>query len=91
VRRFVAAFARGAQYVLAEPAEAALIAARHIGVHARFIEAALGVNRPDIRAICNTQAMQGVLHLMTDLGYIEGTPQHYRDLTFLEHALASLD
>ena len=35
--------------------------------------------------------LQGVLHLMTDLGYIEGTPQHYRDLTFLEHALASLD
>ena len=52
---------------------------------------AAGVNRPDIRAICNTQAMQGVLHLMTDLGYIEGTPQHYRDLTFLEHALAAVD
>lgn len=88
VQRVVAAFVRGAQHVLAAPAESAVIAARYIGVHARFIEAALAVNRPDVRAICNTDAMQGALQLMTDLGYIEGAPRHYCDLTFLEHALA---
>lgn len=89
VRRMVAGFVRGAQQVLAQPAEAAAIAARYIGVHARFIEAALRVNRPDVRAICNTRPMDQVLHLMIDLGYIDGMPERYCDLTFLEEALAT--
>lgn len=90
VRRVVAAFVRGARVVESEPAEAARLAARYIGVHERFIAAALQVNRPDVRAICHTHAMQPVLQLMNDLGYIEGMPEHYRDLSFLEDALAAL-
>lgn len=90
VRRFVEVFVRGAQAVQSEPADAARIAARYIGVHARFIEAALRVNQPDVRAICHTHAMQPVLQLMNDLGYIDGMPENYRDLTFLEDALAAL-
>jgi NitT/TauT family transport system substrate-binding protein len=91
VRRVVGAFVRGARYVLAEPASAAHIAARYIGVHARFIEAALAVNRPHVDAIRNTEAMDSVLQLMADLGYIETAPAaHYRCLTFLDHAVSEV-
>jgi NitT/TauT family transport system substrate-binding protein len=91
VRRVVAAFVRGARHVCAHPAEAAVAAAPYIGVHARFVEAALGVNRPDVRAICRTDVMGEVLQLMIDLGYIDGPPAaHYRCLTFLDEAVAAL-
>jgi NitT/TauT family transport system substrate-binding protein len=91
VRRVVAAFVRGAQHVCAHPAEAASTAAPYIGVHARFVEAALGVNRPDVRAICRNEVMNDVLQLMTELGYIDRPPvDHYRCLTFLDDAVAAL-
>jgi len=91
VRRVVAAFVRGARHVCAHPGEAAAIAASYIGVHARFIEAALGVNRPDVHAICYTDAMGDVLRLMAELGYIDAPPgPHYRCLTFLDDAVAAL-
>lgn len=88
VARMVKAFVRGAHHVLTDPADAAAIAAQYIGVHARFIEAALQVNRPNVRAICNDHAMDDALQLMLDLGYISKRPERYRDLTFLEDALA---
>src|SRR5215813_9383333 len=83
VRRVVHAFVRGAQFVQAAPAQAARIASRYIGVHERFIEAALQNNQPDVRAICHAHSMDAVLQFMNDLGYIEGMPENYRDLTFL--------
>jgi len=91
VRRVVAAFVRGARHVCTHPGEAAAAAAPYIGVHARFVEAALGVNRPDVRAICRTDVMSELLQLMVELGYLDGPPSsHYRCLTFLDDAVAAL-
>lgn len=86
VQKVVNAFVRGAKFVLENPEETAEIAFRHIGVNPRFIYEALLRNRPHIDAIRNKQAMDKVLSLMIQLGYIKKHPSDYTDLSFLDKA-----
>lgn len=86
VQKVVNAFVRGAACVEAFPDEAAMIAARYIGVNARFIRQALNVNKPDVNAIRNDASMKGILSLMAELGYIDTIPTKYVDLRFLDQA-----
>ncbi|HEX7879788.1 MAG TPA: ABC transporter substrate-binding protein [Candidatus Eisenbacteria bacterium] len=89
VQRFVNAFARGVQFVSESPEESATIAADYIGVHPKFILAALRKNRPDIDAIRNHEAMLGVLALMQKLKYVDRRPEHFSDLSFLDRVAAA--
>ena len=84
VQGFVGAFARGADFVRQEPAEAARIAADYIGVHPRFILKALQQNQPSVDAIRNVEAMRGVMTLMQKLGYVDRRPENFTDLSFLD-------
>jgi len=88
VQRVVSAFVRGADYALEHRDEAAELSARYIGVGALFVRQALEVNRPDVNAIRNREAMDGILSLMTSLGYVERRPEGYCDLRFLDAATA---
>lgn len=84
VGKVVRAFVEAARWIAEQPHEAAEIASRYIGVHARFIVQALGRNRPDPDAIRNEESMERVLGLMRELGYLRGTPSGYKDLRFLD-------
>ncbi|MFO7692416.1 MAG: ABC transporter substrate-binding protein [Vicinamibacterales bacterium] len=84
VEGVVRAFARGVVFVKDHPDESAEIASRYIGIHSRFIRAALDRNRPDVDAIRNQKAMDDILALMLQLGYITSIPTRYRDLSFLD-------
>ena len=86
VAAVVRAFVRGADFVRAKRDETAEIASRYIGIHPRFIRAALDRNLPDVDALRNRTAMEGILALMADLGYLQGTPSGYLDLSFLDAA-----
>ena len=86
VQKVVNAFVRGAKFVLEKPEETAEIAFRHIGVNPHFIHEALLRNRPHIDAIRNKTAMDKVLSLMIQLGYIKKHPSDYTDLSFLDKA-----
>lgn len=88
VRRMVAAFARGAEYVEAEPDESAAIAGRYIGMNPAFVRRSLNCCRPNVHALGNETAVGEVLGLMRKLGYIERlpTPDFY-DRSFLGEAL----
>ncbi|OPX36079.1 MAG: hypothetical protein B1H11_08080 [Desulfobacteraceae bacterium 4484_190.1] len=87
VYRMVKSFLRGAEFVQENPDETSTIAHRYIGMHPKFIRKALESNRPQVNGIRNDAAMEKVLSLMLDLGYIDRMPIHYRDLTFLDRAL----
>jgi len=89
VQRVVNAFVQGARFVREQAQESARIASRYIGIHPRFIEAALSANCPDVNAIRNSKAMEEVLLLMQKLGYITKMPSNYLDLAFLDNAEAS--
>jgi ABC-type nitrate/sulfonate/bicarbonate transport system substrate-binding protein len=80
----VRAFVRGAEAVVADPEQAAGIAAGYIGIHERFIAEALVRHPPRVDAIRNGDAMAEILRLMADLGYVNGTPSDVSDLSFLE-------
>jgi ABC-type nitrate/sulfonate/bicarbonate transport system substrate-binding protein len=84
VRRVVAAFAQGADWTRQRPDEAAQIGAAYIGVHSRFIRAALGQNRPNVQALASTGAMNQILDLMQQLGYLRERPTDYVDLQYLQ-------
>lgn len=86
VQRFVNAFAQAVDFVHNEPKQAAEIAHRYIGVNPRFIELALGNNKPNIDAIRNQDVMDKLIDLMLDLGYLKQRPGNYCDLTFLDKA-----
>jgi ABC-type nitrate/sulfonate/bicarbonate transport system substrate-binding protein len=83
VEAVVRAFARGADFVRENPGATAEIAAGYIGVGERFIETALSHNRPQVDALRNEQAMDQVLALMVELGYVEAPPSGFLDLSFL--------
>jgi ABC-type nitrate/sulfonate/bicarbonate transport system substrate-binding protein len=85
-QKVVRAFVNGATFVNENPEESADISSRYIGINSRFIREALDVNKPNVDAIRNTGAMEGVLSLMVKLGYIEKIPTDYFDYTFLEAA-----
>jgi NitT/TauT family transport system substrate-binding protein len=84
VRRVVAAFAQGADWTRQRPDEAADIGAAYIGVHSRFIRAALKNNRPNVQALSSTGAMDQILDLMQQLGYLRERPTDFADLQFLQ-------
>jgi ABC-type nitrate/sulfonate/bicarbonate transport system substrate-binding protein len=84
VGRVVRAFARGAAAVRADPLAAAGIAAGYIGINARHIAAALERNLPDVDAIRSEAAMGEILALMDELGYVDGVPSGFTDLSFLD-------
>ena len=88
VNGIVNAFVRGAKFVHENPEEAAEIAYRHIGVNPRFIHQALLRNRPNVDAVRNQKAMDNILALMIQLGYIKKHPSDYKDLSFLDKATA---
>lgn len=90
VQGMVRAFAFGAAFVAQNPEEASEIASRYIGVNRRFIREALRRNQPNVDALRNEKAMEGILHLMLELGYINGVPSNYMDLTFLDKIATSL-
>lgn len=89
VRTVVAAYVRAAQQVADAPEKAAVAAEKYIGVSSEIIARALNSNRPDPRAILNDDAMNAILELMKDLGYTGEVPSGYRDVRFLEEALAA--
>lgn len=80
----VRAFARGARFVAERPDEAAETAARYIGIHPRFIAEALRSNLPQVDAIRNRDAMDEILALMIELGYLDSVPSDFVDLSFLD-------
>jgi ABC-type nitrate/sulfonate/bicarbonate transport system substrate-binding protein len=84
VQAVVDAFVSGARFVRERPEEASEIAARYIGVNARFIREALRRNPPNLDAVRNDLAMSQILALMEQLGYIQRQPHSYRDLRFLD-------
>jgi ABC-type nitrate/sulfonate/bicarbonate transport system substrate-binding protein len=86
----VRAFVRGAAFVRQQPDQASEIAARYIGIHQRFIRAALDKNQPNPDALRNQAAMDQILALMTALGYVEGPCGGFSDLSFLDAAQARL-
>jgi len=86
VRAVVRAFVSGARHVHAEPDDAAAIAGRYIGVSGEICRRALDSNRPNVRALHNTEAMEEVLELMLELGYVTEKPKDFTDLRFVEEA-----
>jgi ABC-type nitrate/sulfonate/bicarbonate transport system substrate-binding protein len=80
----VRAFVRGAEFVRDEPAAAAEIASRYIGIHPRFVRAALDRNLPQVDALRNERAIGEILALMRELGYLERPPDGFLDLSFLD-------
>lgn len=89
-QKVVRAFVRGVTFVKENPDESAQIASRYIGINAEFIRKALNVNKPNVDAIRNKRAMEGVLSLMMKLSYIEKLPTNFSDLNFLDKAIKDL-
>jgi NitT/TauT family transport system substrate-binding protein len=84
VAAVVRAFSRGARFARDHPGQTAEIAAPYIGVNERHIEAALARNAPDVEALGNDDAVDRVLSLMVELGYLDSAPTGFRDLSFLD-------
>jgi ABC-type nitrate/sulfonate/bicarbonate transport system substrate-binding protein len=86
--RVVAAFLDGARFVEERPDEAAALAEPYIGIGARFIRKALEHNHPNVDALSNSEAIDDVLSLMLELGYIERRPSEYLDISMLRELSA---
>lgn len=84
VQRFVTAFRRGADVVNSDPAQAAAISSPYIGVHERFVHTAAQINPPNVKALYNESAINDILALMTELGYLQRPPKCFLDLRFLK-------
>jgi ABC-type nitrate/sulfonate/bicarbonate transport system substrate-binding protein len=89
VQRMVGAYMRGARFAKTNPEESARIAAKYIGLSAEIIRKALDVNSPNPDAIRNQAAMDQVIDLMIQRGYIDRAPTGYKDLSFLDTAEAA--
>lgn len=89
-QRMVRAFVRGLNFVSENAEEASEIAHNYIGIDPRFIRSALEANQPRLDGVRNREAMERVLHLMRDLGYIRSLPSRYVELRCLELAEAGL-
>jgi NitT/TauT family transport system substrate-binding protein len=87
VRSVVAAYVRGADHLRDDTDGAAEVASRYIGVSADIVRKAFDQNRPNVRALHNVEAMDQILELMVDLGYIEEKPEGFTDLSFLDEIL----
>jgi ABC-type nitrate/sulfonate/bicarbonate transport system substrate-binding protein len=90
VQRMVGAYMRGARFADTNRDEAAELAEKYIGISAKIIRKALDANRPNPDAIRNQGAMDQVIGLMIERGYIDKVPSGYKDLSFLDKAEASL-
>lgn len=90
VQRMVGAYMRGARFADTNRDESAEIAEKYIGLSAEIIRKALDANRPNPDAIRNQAAMDQVIGLMIQRGYIDRAPSGYKDLSFLDKAEASL-
>jgi ABC-type nitrate/sulfonate/bicarbonate transport system substrate-binding protein len=90
VQRMVGAYMRGARFADTNRDESAGIAEKYIGLSAEIIRKALDANRPNPDAIRNQAAMDQVIGLMIQRGYIDRAPSGYKDLSFLDKAEASL-
>ena len=88
VQRMVGAYMRGARFAKTNREESARIAAKYIGLSAEIIRKALDVNSPNPDAIRNQAAMDQVIDLMIQRGYIDRAPTGYKDLSFLDAAEA---
>jgi NitT/TauT family transport system substrate-binding protein len=84
VEAAVRAFRRGADFVTENRGETAGVAASYIGVNEAFIEEALTRNRPHVDAIRQQEAIDHVLALMVELGYLDRAPTGWLDLSFLD-------
>jgi ABC-type nitrate/sulfonate/bicarbonate transport system substrate-binding protein len=89
VQRMVGAYMRGARFADTNREEAADIAEKYIGISGEIIRKALNANQPNPDAIRNQGAMDGVINLMIQRGYIDKAPSGYKDLSFLDKAEAS--
>jgi ABC-type nitrate/sulfonate/bicarbonate transport system substrate-binding protein len=85
VERMVRAYVQAARHVASHPDESATIAANYIGIAPKFIRAALRHCRPNVHALHNRQAMNAVLALMQEVGYLEQMPANYLDTTVLDN------
>ena len=85
----VAAYLRGAEFIEQQPTRAAEIASGYIGVKAEFIQAALGHNCPNCKALENQTAIDSILRLMLELGYIQQLPSDLVETGFLAEAVGS--
>ncbi len=88
--RVVGAFVDGARFVDERPDEAAALAEPYIGIGGEFIRAALERNRPSVDALSNQAAMDGILSLMLELGYLDERPEDHVDLSLLRELFARL-
>ena len=84
VSKVVEGFVRGAGFIESDTGRAAEIGARYVGVSAENMVKALAHNRPNVHAIANHEAIEGMLSVMLELGYIDRLPEDYIDLGFLE-------
>jgi NitT/TauT family transport system substrate-binding protein len=91
VQRMVDAYLRAAHFVEEFPDESAEIAQKHIGISAKVIRKALEVNRPNPNAIRNQAAMDQVIDLMIERRYIDRPPTRYKNLSFLDKAMAAVN
>jgi ABC-type nitrate/sulfonate/bicarbonate transport system substrate-binding protein len=89
VQRMVSAYMRGAKFAETNRDEAAEIAENYIGISGEIIRKALDANRPNPDAIRNQAAMDQVIDLMIQRGYIDKVPSGYKDLSFLDKAEAA--
>src|SRR5438105_198642 len=58
------------------------------GISARFIREAFDRNLPRVDALRNREAMDAILELMVELGYLDSVPSDFTDLSFLDAATA---
>jgi hypothetical protein len=65
------------------------VSGRNTGLSPEIIRKALNANRPNPDAIRNLAAMDQVIGLMIQRGYIDKAPSGYKDLSFLDKAEAS--
>ena len=88
VQRVVRAYMKAIDHVVAHPEEAATIASPLIGVHARFVVAAIASNPPRADGIRDHEVMLRILTFMRRLGYTEEIPEGFADPRFMDAALA---
>lgn len=89
VSKVVRAYVKGADFVKENPDESSQIASKFIGISADIIRKSLDANRPNVDSLRNTEAMNKIINLMKQLGYVEEDSSQYLDLSFLDEVRAA--
>lgn len=89
VSKVVRAYVKGADFVKENPDESSQIASKFIGISADIIRKSLDANRPNVDSLRNTEAMNKIIDLMKQLGYVEEDSSQYLDLSFLDEVRAA--